>query len=468
MAAQEVSPIAAAHGARAAFTSGRTAETRWRRDQLAALDLLLADNGSAIEAALQSDLGKHPLETHTIEIGSVRSEIAVTLKSLAEWTKPREVVAPDYLLPATASTVLQPLGTVLIISPWNYPVHLLLMPLVGAIAAGNAVVVKPSELAPQTSHLMAKLFPAYLDSDAVRLVEGAVDETTELLEFPWDHIFYTGNGTVAKIIMAAAAKHLTPVTLELGGKSPVWIDESADVDAAAGWLAWGKLLNAGQTCIAPDYVLATPAVVDPLVEALVRHTAEMYGDDPHASADFGRIVNARHVDRLAGLLGSGVTVIGGQSDHEDRFVAPTVLRDVTFDDPVMSDEIFGPILPIVTVADADEAIAFINSRDKPLALYCFTERTDVRTAFLERTASGGIAINATMAQAGIDGLPFGGVGASGTGAYHGERSVRVFSHERAVLHKLDGPHHAQASWAPYTDEKQRMLRGPVSGASQEP
>ncbi|MFI6062224.1 aldehyde dehydrogenase family protein [Streptomyces sp. NPDC051286] len=459
------SPAAAAREAREAFATGRTTAPAWRREQLTALDRLLAENGPAIETALKSDLGKHPLETHTIEIGSVRSEIALTLANLENWLAPQEVPAPGYLHPATASTVLQPLGTVLIIAPWNYPVHLLLMPLVGAIAAGNAVVVKPSELAPQTSRLMAKLFPAYLDSRAIRLVEGAVEETTELLTAAWDHIFYTGNGTVAKIVMAAAAKHLTPVTLELGGKSPVWIDESADIDEAAAWLAWGKLLNAGQTCIAPDYVLATPAAVEPLVEALERSIAAMYGADPRASADYGRIVNARHVDRLARLCGSGTPVIGGQVDRDERYVAPTVLRDVSLDDPVMAEEIFGPVLPIITVSDADEAIALINSRDKPLALYCFTGRDTTRTAFLERTASGGLTVNATMVHAGVEGLPFGGVGASGMGAYHGERTLRVFSHERAVLHKLDGPGLARFGWAPYTAEKEQALRAPATGAN---
>ena len=455
----DVSPTAAAHGARDAFTSGRTIAKQWRRDQLTALDRLLVDNGAAIETALKSDLGRHPLETHIAEIGSVRAEIALVLKKLNAWTRPRKVPMPFALRPATASIVRQPLGTVLIISPWNYPIHLLLMPLIGAIAAGNAVVVKPSELAPETSHLLAKLFPAYLDPGAIRVVEGAVDETTELLDLPWDHIFYTGNGTIAKIVMAAAAKHLTPVTLELGGKSPVWVDESADIEAAAGWIAWGKFLNAGQTCVAPDYVLATAAVIEPLIEALGRRVAEMYGTDPHASSDFGRIINSRHVDRLVGLAGSGEIAFGGGFDREERFLAPTVLRDVSIDDGVMGEEIFGPILPIITVAGLDEAIAIINGREKPLALYCFTGRADVRTAFIERTTSGGLAINSTLLQLAVPALPFGGVGASGMGAYHGELSVRVFSHERAVARKGRGPNLARLSWAPYTDKKERTLRG---------
>ena len=460
-----LSPTAAALCAQDAFRSGRTTAMQWRRDQLTALDRLLVENGAAFETALKSDLGRHPLETHIVELGSVRAEIALVLKKLDAWTKPRKVSLPLSLRPAKASIVRQPLGTVLIISPWNYPIHLLLMPLIGAIAAGNAVVVKPSELAPETSHLMARLFAAYLDPDAIRVVEGAVDETTELLEFPWDHIFYTGNGAVAKIIMAAAAKHLTPVTLELGGKSPVWVDESADIEAAAGWIAWGKFLNAGQTCVAPDYVLATPAVVESLIEALGRRVADMYGTDPHASSDFGRIVNARHVDRLVALSGSGTVAFGGGFDREERFLAPTVLRDVSIDDAVMGEEIFGPILPIITVAGLDEAITIINGREKPLALYCFTGRADVRTAFIERTTSGGLAINSTMLQVGVSTLPFGGVGASGMGAYHGELSLRVFSHERSVARKLRGPNLVRLGWPPYTDKKERMLRGRGSGSN---
>jgi aldehyde dehydrogenase (NAD+) len=337
------------------FPGGNSARTlAWRREQLRNLDRLLGENIPAIEKAVGADLGKHPLETYLVEVGSVRSEIALTLKNLTRWTRARRVSVPLWIRPAGARIQRRPLGTVLIIAPWNYPVHLLLVPLVGAIAAGNSVVVKPSELAPETSALMARLFPKYLDPRAVSVVEGAVEETTKLLTFRWDHIFYTGNGTVGRIVMAAAAKHLTPVTLELGGKSPVFVDDTADIDAAAGWLAWGKLLNSGQTCVAPEYVMASASVVPRLVAAL---------------------------------------------------------------------------------------------------------RKDVREAFLSRTSSGSMGINVSMLQLGVPTLPFGGVGASGMGAYHGEHSVRAFSHDRAVLHKHRGPNLASRSRPPFTEGKQRMLRG---------
>lgn len=451
-------PGTRARAARDAFDTGITQPIAWRRRQLFLLDRLLERHGADIEAAAAADLGKHPLETHLTEVASVRSEIAHTLRHLTRWTRSRRVALPLQLQPATARIVRQPLGVVLIIAPWNYPVHLTLVPLVGAIAAGNAVVLKPSELAPATSAALARLLPAYLDSRAVHVVEGGVEETTELLDCRWDHIFYTGNGSVGRIVMRAAARHLTPVTLELGGKSPVWVDATADLDAAAGWLAWGKFLNAGQTCIAPDYVLTTPAVTDRLVDALARQIATLYGPEPSASPDYGRIVNARHLERLTPLLASGRVVIGGQVDPSKRYVAPTVLRDVRVEDPVMQEEIFGPILPLVEVADVREAVAVVNRGDKPLALYVFTRSGSVREAFATRTSSGSMAVNAAMLQIAAPGLPFGGVGASGFGSYHGEHSVRTFSHDRPVMTKLRGFDLTSVSRPPFTVRKERLLR----------
>jgi aldehyde dehydrogenase (NAD+) len=456
---ERVAPAQRAETVRRGFDSGITMPLEWRRGQLEALDRLLAENIPAIQAAVQADLGKHPLETYLAEISAIRGEIALTLKNLKRWTRTRPAHVPLAIRPASARIQRQPLGAVLIIAPWNYPVNLLLWPMVGAIAAGNTVVAKPSELAPQTSALMARLFPKYLDTRAIALVEGAVEETTELLACRWDHIFYTGNGAVGRIVLAAAAQHLTPATLELGGKSPVWVDETADIDRAASWLAWAKYFNAGQTCVAPDYVLASPAVVPPLVAALRREITALYGEDPRQSTDFGRIVNTRHANRLAGLLGSASVAIGGQSDPAERYVAPTVLENVSLDDPVMKEEIFGPILPIVPVADADEAIGIISARDKPLALYVFTGSKSVRDAFLARTTSGSMGINTAMLQLGVPAMPFGGVGASGMGAYHGEHTVRTFSHERAVLRKYRGLNLAALGRPPYTERKQRLLRG---------
>ncbi|RNL62858.1 aldehyde dehydrogenase family protein [Nocardioides marmoriginsengisoli] len=443
---------------RASYGSGRTRPLAWRRQQLAALDMLLVENGSDIEVAIGIDLGKHPLETHLAEIGTVRAEIELAMRNLEQWARPRTIEVGDALQPAQGFIQREPLGTVLIISPWNYPVHLLLMPCVGAIAAGNTVVLKPSELAPATSELMARLIPQYLDGSGVLVVEGGVEETTELLALPWDHIFYTGNGAVGRIVAAAAAKHLSPTTLELGGKSPVWIDSSADIDEAAHWLAWGKFANAGQTCVAPDYVMAPAAVVPSLVNALQREISALYGINPRESADLGRVVNRRHLDRLVGLLDGAIIAIGGDVDPEDRYLAPTVLTDVKPSDPVMAQEIFGPILPVMSVPTADAAIDYINAGDKPLAMYVFSGDEAVTNAFLARTSSGGVAINSVMIQIGVHDLPFGGVGESGNGAYHGEVTMRTFSHDRSVLVKGAGQNLMRFSEPPYTTEKEQMLR----------
>ncbi|MEQ6900423.1 aldehyde dehydrogenase family protein [Nocardioides sp. YIM 152588] len=444
---------------RAGFASGLTRPLAWRRTQLEALDRMLVENGAAIEKAIHLDLGKHGLETFITESGTVRTEIKHALKNLDRWTKPRAVRAGLAMFPSKARIQREPLGTVLIVSPWNYPVHLLLMPLVGAIAAGNAVVLKPSELAPATSALMAEVLPTYLDERAVAVVEGAVEETTALLALPWDHIFYTGNGTVGRIVATAAARHLTPVTLELGGKSPVWVDPSADVDAAAHWLAWGKLLNTGQTCVAPDYVMTTAEVAPRLVEALGREITALYGTDIRNNPDYGRIVNQRHLDRLVGLLDGATVAFGGEHDRDDRYLAPTVLTDVTPASPAMQEEIFGPVLPVMVVAGHDAAIDHVNAGDKPLAMYLFARAGEVVDAFLARTSSGGVAVNANLIQIGVPALPFGGVGASGYGAYHGEASVRAFSHERSVLIKGRGPNLMRFAEPPFTDKKNKMLRG---------
>lgn len=420
---------------RATFATGRTKPTAWRRAQLTALRTLLADNSDEITGALRTDLGKGPKEGYRTEVGFTINEIDHTLEHLEAWLSPRPAALPDKLLPARGYVVRDPLGVVLVIAPWNYPLQLALAPLVGALAAGNCAVVKPSELAPATSAAMARLLPRYLDTEAVAVVEGAIPETTALLEQRFDHIFYTGNGTVGRIVMTAAAKHLTPVTLELGGKSPAVLDPDADLAAAAQRIVFGKFLNAGQTCVAPDYVLAigdTAKAIEPLLASAVR---DQYGDDPAASTEYGRIVNERHFDRLTGLLDSGRVVTGGTHDRATRYLAPTVLADVPPDSPVMKEEIFGPVLPIVSVPDLDAAIAFINERDKPLALYAFTASDDTKQRLLAETSSGALTFGIPVAHLTAPELPFGGVGESGMGRYHGEYSIDTFSHSKAVLDK---------------------------------
>ncbi|MDQ0389480.1 aldehyde dehydrogenase (NAD+) [Streptomyces sp. DSM 42143] len=421
---------------RATFRTGRTKPVEWRTAQLRRLRALLTENGEGLEAALHADLGKSATEAQRTEIGFTVREIDHTLDHLADWLRPEPAPVPAHLgTDATAWTQYDPLGVVLVIAPWNYPTQLLLAPVVGALAAGNAVVAKPSELAPATSAALARLLPRYLDTDAVAVVEGGVPETTALLAERFDHIFYTGNGTVGRIVMRAAAEHLTPVTLELGGKSPAFVDRDADLDAVAARLAGGKFLNAGQTCVAPDYVLTDPETAAALEPALVRAVEALYGTDPARSTEYARIVNERHFDRLTGLLDSGRVVVGGGSDRSRKYIAPTVLADVAPDAPVMREEIFGPILPIVTVSGLDEAIDFVNDRDKPLALYVFSESDGTRERFAAETSSGGLGHGLPLAHLTVSDLPFGGVGESGMGNYHGRYSIETFSHRKAVLKK---------------------------------
>ena len=458
-AVNTLTPTETAKIVRSGFNDGITRPLEWRRGQLEALLRLVTENSSEFETALGSDLGKPALEAYSTEISGVRGEIAHVLENLEAWTTPKEVPVPITLEPATARIVREPLGAVLIISPWNYPVYLLFMPLIAAIAAGNAVVMKPSELAPATSAVIARLAGQYLDQRVIRVVEGAVDETTELLSLRWDHIFYTGNSVVGRIVMAAAAKNLTPVTLELGGKSPVWVDPSADLDAAANWITWGKFLNAGQTCIAPDYVMTTPDVAPRLVTAIHSEITSMYGDDPRQSPDFARVINTRHLARLTSLLAGSTIAIGGDSDADDRYLAPTVLTGVKTSDPVMDAEIFGPILPILEVPDYNEAIDIINDGEKPLALYVFTSDIEVENEFLQRTSSGSFVVNTALLQISAPDLPFGGVGESGMGAYRGEQGIRTLSHERSCLHKGETDRMILSfGQPPYTAEKDQVVR----------
>ncbi|MGW7382393.1 aldehyde dehydrogenase family protein [Streptomyces sp. NPDC054794] len=421
---------------RATFRTGRTRPVEWRTGQLRRLREMLTAGGPDLAAALHADLGKSSAEAYRTEIDFTIREIDHTLDHLDQWLRPESAPVPAHLGDdATAWTQYDPLGVVLVIAPWNYPAQLLLAPMVGALASGNAVVAKPSELAPATSAALARLVPAYLDMEAVAVVEGGVPETTALLAERFDHIFYTGNGTVGRIVMRAAAEHLTPVTLELGGKSPVFVDRGTDLDVVADRLARGKFLNAGQTCVAPDYVLTDPETAPALERALVRAVEALFGTDPAANAGYGRIVNERHFDRLSGLLDSGRVAVGGGSDRTSKYIAPTVLADVDPDAPVMREEIFGPILPLVTVPDLDAAIGFINDRDKPLALYVFSESDDTRRRIAAETSSGGLGHGLPLAHLTVSDLPFGGVGESGMGSYHGRYSIETFSHRKAVLEK---------------------------------
>ena len=442
---------------RATFDSGKTRPLAWRREQLQAMRKLLVEREPELLEALAADLGKPRLEAWATDIGFVISEIDHALKHLRRWTRATRVRTPLVTKPARARLVPEPLGVVLVIAPWNYPVQLALAPMVGAIAAGNTVVLKPSEIAPHTSGVLAHFLPEYLDPEAVAVVEGAIAETKALLTERFDHIFYTGNGRVGRVVMEAASHHLTPVTLELGGKSPAIVDGSANLEVAARRIAWGKFLNAGQTCIAPDYVLVARDKEDQLVELIRRAVFDFYGNDPKTSPDYARIVSDNQFKRLSGLLGSGTVAVGGEQDKETRYIAPTVLRDVAPDAPAMQEEIFGPLLPVIAVDSADEAIAFVNAKDKPLALYVFAGDRAVADRVVASTSSGGACVNATLYHVTVPGLPFGGVGESGVGAYHGKASFDVFSHSKPVLKKSTRPD-LDLAYPPYTDKKERLMR----------
>lgn len=419
---------------REAVLDGTTRPRAWREAQLDGVARMLLQNVSLWERALADDLGKSALEAHLTEIGYTAAEARRAKRSLRRWMAPTPVAAPLALQPAVARTVAEPLGVALIIAPWNYPLQLALAPLIGALAAGDAAVVKPSEVAPATSRLLAQLIPAYLDERAVRVVEGDAAATTTLLAERWDLIFYTGNGRVARIVAEAAAKHLTPTILELGGKSPVYVHRSADIPAAARRIAWGKWLNAGQTCVAPDHVLVDREVAGQLVEELRVATAEQLGE-ARDSDDFGRIVTARHAERLRDLLPGGTAVTGGDVDVRARYVAPTILVDVDESSDLMQEEIFGPLLPVLPIDGVDAFVRRMRGLEKPLALYVFARDGEAIRRVERETTSGGLGINVTVAHVGSAALPFGGVGESGSGAYHGRHSFEAFSHRKAVLSK---------------------------------
>ncbi len=430
---------------------------------------MLVEHRDDFTAALAADLGKHPAESWLTELGFLTSEISHTVKHLEDWIKPRKVSVPLALQPAQASTVLEPLGVVLVIAPWNYPIQLLLAPIIGALAAGNTVVGKPSEMTPASSAALARWVPEYL-AGAVSIVEGGVPETSELLEQRFDHIFYTGNGRVGRIVMAAAAKNLTPVTLELGGKSPVYIDETVDMTAAARRIAWGKFMNAGQTCVAPDYVLGTDAALAKLAKELPLAIEDLYGAEPERSLAYGRMVNDAAFARIDGLLshdladdGGSSLVAGGHSDASTRYIAPTVVH-VDAQAKLMKSEIFGPVLPLLTVASPAEAIAFINGRDKPLALYVFSDDQGIRKDFLEGTSSGALTFGVPVAHLSVPGLPFGGVGESGMGSYHGHYSVETFSHHKAVMGKPLAPDTLALIYPPFGRIKKQLIKRIVAPA----
>src|SRR5438093_2303495 len=425
---------------RAYFLSGVTRSAEWRESQLRALRSMVKDHAEDFYAALWSDLRRNRIDADLIDVKYTTSEIDHVLAHLRRWMKPVRISTPYQLTPSHAEVRFDPLGVGLIIGTWNYPLMLTLSPLVAAIAAGNCAVIKPSEVSPATGEVIARFLPEYLDPQAFSVVLGAVPETTALLEQQWDHIFSTGGTAVAKVVMTAAAKNLTPVVLELGGKSPTIVHSSADLRVAARRIAQGRWNNAGQTCTAPDYVLVFKDVAEPFLEHLKESILHFYGDEPQKSPDYGRIVSTRHFDRLTALLASGTIYHGGRHDRADKFIAPTVLVNVSPDSPVMQEEIFGPILPVLQVSSLQEVIDFVNARPSPLGLYVFSEDESITEQTLTSTSSGDAAVNDCTVQPIIHDLPFGGVGDSGMGKYHGEWGFRAYTNARGVLYhstKLD-------------------------------
>jgi acyl-CoA reductase-like NAD-dependent aldehyde dehydrogenase len=416
------------------FVSGATRPVEWRREQLDAMKNLLAENRDRFFAALRKDLRRNDVDSDLMDVGFCIKEAEYALKHMHHWMKVEREPTPLVLEPGHVRVRRDPLGVTLIIGAWNEPLMLTFGPLAPALAAGNTAVIKPSEMAVATSALIAELVPKYMDPKAVAVVEGAVPETTALLEQRWDLIFFTGSPQVGKIIHQAAAKNLTPAVLELGGKSPTIVHPSADVKSAARRIAYGRFINAGQICTAPDHVLVWPEVKDALVEHLVQAVHDFYGEDPQQSPDYGRIVHRKATERLARLLGSGSAVVGGQVDLDDLYIAPTVLVDVGWDSPIMQEEVFGPILPVLEVDSVDAVIKWVNGNPQPLGLYIFAEDDAVVEEILGMTSSGDADVNDCSLHPLVPELPFGGVGNSGMGKYHGRWGFEAFTNARGILY----------------------------------
>lgn len=442
--------------AKAKFDSGATKPLEWRQAQLDALLAFLHDKQADILDALHRDIGKGTFEGYTAEIAVVMADIENTRKSLKKWMRPEKVHMPFLAgLGCNTKVIHEPLGVALIIGAWNYPIMLTLGPLVGAIAAGNCAVIKPSELVPESAQLLQEGITQYLDNSAFQVVQGGIPETTELLSHKWDLIFFTGSTTVGQIVMQAAAKTLTPVVLELGGKSPAIVCDDANLNVAITRVTWGKFFNAGQTCIGVDYALVHESIYDEFIAGVQSKITEFYGANPADSPDLARIVNTANLDRLKGLIEGQTVVTGGQSDTETLYLAPTVLRDVEDDAPVMQEEIFGPILPVIKFSDLNEVTDRINAGDKPLSMYVFSQSKEKQAQLFANTSSGGGCVNDVLTHLTVGEAPFGGVGASGIGAYHGYDGFLAFTHRRTVLSRTTAMDPA-LRYPPYTDRKTKI------------
>lgn len=425
------------YDSKAFFNTQQTKDISFRKEQLKKLSKAIKSYESDILEALYTDLGKNKVEAYATEIGITLKSIKNARKELKNWTKTKNVDTPLYLFPTKSYIKKEPYGTVLIIAPFNYPFQLVFEPLIGAIAAGNTAIIKPSELTPNVARVIKRLINETFDANYIEVIEGGIEETQTLIHLPFDYVFFTGSENVGKIVYQAASENLVPATLEMGGKSPVIVDETANIKVASKRICFGKFTNAGQTCVAPDYILVHESVKDDLITALSKTLREFYGQNIQQSPDYGRIVNLKHYHRLTSLLNSAQMniVFGGHSDEDERYIEPTLLDHVTSDSAIMQEEIFGPILPILTYQSLDEAIAFIHQRPKPLSLYLFSEDENATQRVINELSFGGGAINDTLMHLANPKLPFGGVGASGMGRYHGKYSFDTFTHEKSYIFK---------------------------------
>lgn len=442
------------------FETGRTRDLAFRICQLQLLADAMRKNETVLEEALKKDLGKSAFESYATEIGFVLADIRYTIQNLQKWSAPKRVRTPLYLFPGKSKIQKEPYGSVLILGPYNYPVQLLAEPLIGAIAAGNCAVLKPSELTPHVSEAMYQIVHSTFKEEYIACVEGGVEVNQELLSQKFDYIFFTGSERVGRIVMKAAAENLTPVTLELGGKSPVIIEKTANIKEAARRIAWGKLMNAGQTCVAPDYVLVDESRKQQFLTEMKTAFSHLYGKEIKKNPHFGRIVNERHMERLQKILEQDAKYLfcGGEADALQRYIEPAIL-DLGKDQNAasMQEELFGPILPVLSYHKLEDAVRFVNKRAKPLALYLFTKKRSAEKFVLERVSSGGVCVNDTISHLINPDLPFGGVGASGMGQYHGKYSFDTFTHEKSVFYK-PADWNLPVCYPPFTKGKMNLVK----------
>ena len=420
---------------RAFFATGKTRSLEFRIEQLIKLRQVVIQKHKDIETSLHKDLKKSEFEAFATEVTAMIDEINCAVENLKSWTKPMEVDSPPLFGQAESKIYYEPYGTVLILNTWNYPFVLCFKPLVGALAAGNCCIVKPSEVSPNTSHVLADIINSCFDEEYCVAIECGVAETTRLLEERFDFIIYTGSTSIGKVVAQAAARYLTPIVLELGGKNPCIIDETADIKQSVPTICWGKLINSGQTCTAPDYIVVHKDKKDELIEALKKQIKAFYGDNIQSNPDFGRIISERHVERLQGLLTEGTIVFGGETDKTDHYVSPTIIDGITWDSKIMQEEIFGPIIPIITYENLSDVIGRLKKREKSLALYLYSTDEATQQRIIQEVSFGGGCINATLMHMLNTNLPFGGVGNSGTGSYQGKWNIETFSHKKGILNR---------------------------------